>query len=150
MGAAFSAAALSHTTLSNGGSSFASPNISGLIKEQNATLDQKIESIDVTNLTNYERAQYRGVQVTYLENIIYILNVAYYCLIGLFLILLAVNYQTKLTLQNVFTVPLLFLYPFIAFQVEYLLYSLSTFMRALAFSQVYEPPPINDGTTYIR
>ena len=103
----------------------ASTDITGLIKSQNTTLDQNIANVEVTNLTNYERAQYRGVQVTYLENIIYILNVAYFCLIALFLMLLAINYRTTLNFQNILTVAMLFLYPFIIFQVEYFLYSVN-------------------------
>ena len=124
------------------------------LASQNAELASNIAKAEAQNLTNYEMAQYRNLQVTYVENIIFVLNVGYFGLIALFAVLLALNYKNAKTARSwylyVALVAGLIVYPFVAFHAELFVYSLMTYLQALTFGSVYTPPQTADGAVFIK
>ena len=113
------------------------------LRTQNETLNSDVDSLRRENQVNYQKAQYRMLQVNYLDSVVFILKIFYYGLVALFVAMVAMRYSKLGTLRNAAAVVLMIVYPFLVLYVEAIVFSVIAYLASFVSGTVYRPASLD-------
>ena len=102
--------------------------------------------VESSHSTNFEKAEFKNIQIAYLDSIIYILKFGYIGLVFLFFILIATNYKATTAQELLFFIGFI-IYPFVVFYLEIFIYNAYSYVTAVVFGNVL-PPPSDKNSLY--